>query len=162
MLGCGKVKKKKEEELGKSHVADIDRDEDLAWMVADLWCLEKHLSTSLYFIREKLEKEPNNEYYKKLFQFVCEVLRGVRKERAKHLERLYFLREYGLWCSVKHILGAMMQSSEVMAKDLDIAIETNDERAWQNVKKDLETSKFCHDLILAFRHFSRTVKKEKK
>ena len=96
-----KEKKKIEkikELLGRINLEDIDRDEDLMWFVADLWCLEKHLSTSLYMLKEKIKKEPENEYFKKLFQLIVNVLKRVREERTKHLERLYFIKEYGVWC----------------------------------------------------------------
>ena len=47
--------------LGKINLGDIDRDEDLMWFVADLWCLEKHISTSLYMLNEKLKNNPEDE-----------------------------------------------------------------------------------------------------
>ena len=167
--------------LGRISLEDIDRDEDLMWFVADLWCLEKHLSTSLYMLNEKIKKEPESEYFKKLFQLIVNVLKKVREERTKHLERLYFIKEYGVWCSVKHLLGAMMQASEVAGKDIHIAIEKEKEleklekegnkeeveklkkeieEDWENVKKDLETSKFCHDLLILFKQFSQKFKKQ--
>ena len=165
--------------LGKINLGDIDRDEDLMWFVADLWCLEKHISTSLYMLNEKLKNNPEDEYLNKLFELLTNALKAIREERAKHLERLYFLREYGTWCSVKHLLGIMMQASEVAAKDIHMAIEKENvlkrlekegkkeeveklkkeiEKDWENVRKDLETSKFAHDLLILFKQFGKKFK----
>ena len=167
--------------MGRINIEDVDRNEDLMWFVADLWNIEKHLNTALYTIREKLNKklkDNEKQYYDKLYRFASEILKQVREERTKHLERLYFIREFGLWCSVKHFLGVMMQAGEVAAKDIHIAIEKEKElekikdekqrkvledeikKDWENVKKDLETSKFAHDVVLLMKKFSEAVKKQ--
>ena len=177
--------KKKIEEIkklaGRINIDDVDRNEDLMWFVSDLWNIEKHLNTALYTINEKLSSGKLNEqqkiYYENLFKLASEILKKTREERTKHLKRLYFIREFGMWCSVKHFLGVMAQAGEVMAKDIHIALEkqqllekTKDEKErkaleeeikkdWENVKIDLETSKFAHDIILLMKKFSEKFKK---
>jgi hypothetical protein len=131
-----------EKEKGKIDIFDIDRDEDLRWAVADLYSAEKHLSLTLAFLSEKLEEEPNNEYYKKLYEVVKNLLNGIRIERAKHLKRLEKFGEIGSWCTYKHLLGAMMQFAEVGAKD--IYMGENDEI----IKMDFKTSSFCRKAFI--------------
>jgi len=147
---------------GKINLADIDRDEDLMWAVADLWSAEKHLSQALNAVVEKINKGEDVEYNKKLFELLNETLNLIREERAKHMPRLYYLKEYGLWCTVKHILGAMLQFTEVGAKDTHIALKEKDEKKKEEmleiVKKDFETSKTLHDILLMFKIFSKNVK----
>ncbi|MFQ6068001.1 MAG: hypothetical protein ACE5KD_00500 [Candidatus Bathyarchaeia archaeon] len=139
---------------GKISLFDIDRDEDLIWAVADLYCLEKHLQLTLNFIVKKLEKEPKDEYYKKLYELTCNLLNGVRLERTKHLKRLVKLKEFGFWCCYKHLIGSMMQFAEVGGKDIYMKDE--------NVKMDFETSAFCHDAVILLNQFSKLKKKKKK
>lgn len=147
---------------GKINLADIDRDEDLMWAVADLWSAEKHLSQALNAVVEKINKGEDVEYNKKLFELLNETLNLIREERAKHMPRLYYLKEYGLWCTVKHILGAMLQFTEVGAKDIHIALKEKDEKKKEEMleiaKKDFETSKTLHDILLMFKIFSKNVK----
>jgi len=147
---------------GKINLADIDRDEDLMWALADLWSAEKHLSQALNAVVEKINKGEDVEYNKKLFELLNETLNLIREERAKHMPRLYYLKEYGLWCTVKHILGAMLQFTEVGAKDIHIALKEKDEKKKEEIleiaKKDFETSKTLHDILLMFKIFSKNVK----
>jgi hypothetical protein len=147
---------------GKINLADIDRDEDLMWALADLWSAEKHLSQALNAVVEKINKGEDVEYNKKLFELLNETLNLIREERAKHMPRLYYLKEYGLWCTVKHILGAMLQFTEVGAKDIHIALKEKDEKKKEEMleiaKKDFETSKTLHDILLMFKIFSKNVK----
>ena len=149
---------------GKINLADIDRDEDLMWALADLWSAEKHLSQALNAVVEKINKGEDVEYNKKLFELLNETLNLIREERAKHMPRLYYLKEYGLWCTVKHILGAMLQFTEVGAKDIHIALKEKDEKKKEEMleiaKKDFETSKTLHDILLMFKIFSKNVKSE--
>jgi len=53
--------------LGRINLEDIDRDEDLMWFVADLWCLEKHLSTSLYMLKEKIKGKNKERTRERIF-----------------------------------------------------------------------------------------------
>ena len=134
--------KKTLKEKGKVDIFDIDRDEDLRWAVADLYSAEKHLSLTLAFLTKKLEEEPNNEYYKKLYELVKNLLNGIRIERSKHLKRLQKFGEIGVWCLQKHLLGAVIQFAEVGAKD--IYMGENDEI----IKMDFGTSAFCRDAFI--------------
>jgi HEAT repeat protein len=156
--------KKAEEMLGRINLADIDRDEDLIWALADLWNIEKHLNQALNSVVEKLNKGENKEYNEKLLQLLQETLKMVREERAKHLPRIYYLKEFGAWCQIKHLVGAMMQFGEVGAKDIHMALEEKDEQKRKEllelVKKDFETSKTLHDILLMFKVFSKKVKTE--
>ncbi len=85
-------------EKGKVDIFDIDRDEDLMWAVADLYCIEKHLNLTINFIKKKLEENPKDEYYQRLYEVATNLLNGVRVERAKHLKRLVKFKEFGFWC----------------------------------------------------------------
>ena len=165
--------------LGRINLEDIDRDEDLIYAVGDLVNAEKHLNSALYVLNEKLKKEPNNEYLKKLFELISNVLKELREQRAIHLERLYYIKSHSIWCLYKHIIAAMYQFGEVASKDIHMAIEKEKEleklekegkkeeveklkkeieKDWENVKKDLETSKFCHDLLILFKQFAEKIK----
>lgn len=128
-------------EGGKIDLYDIDRDADLMWAVADLWNIEKHLNMSLNNISAKLQKNPNDKKLNLLFEALSELLDNVRKERGKHLKHLYKLKVYGIWCSTKHFLGAMMQFGEVAAKEISMG---NLERA----RECFETSEFCYNAIM--------------
>lgn|GEM_PF-4007148 len=129
-------------EQGKISFFDIDRDEDLMWAVSDLYNIEKHLSGVLDFLIVKLNEEPDNEYYKKLYEFVKGFLNEIRIHRSKHLKRLQKFEEYGFWCLGKHLLGAMAQFAEVGAKD--IYAKEKDEI----VRLDFETSALCRRAFL--------------
>ena len=155
------TEKKKEENIkemaGRIKIEDIDRDEDLIWAVGDLVNLEKHLATAIYNIEEKIKKEPKNENLKSLLNFASRILNEVREHRTIHLERLYYIKEYGLWCSVKHIIGAMYQFTEVASKDMRMALQSNEGTDGENFKnaiKDYRTSKFLHDLLILMKKFS--------
>jgi len=141
-------------EKGKVDIFDIDRDEDLMWAVADLYCIEKHLNLTINFIKKKLEENPKDEYYQKLYEVATNLLNGVRVERAKHLKRLVKFKEFGFWCIYKHFLGGMMQFGEVGAKDLYMGDK-------ENAKLDFETSSFCHDAIILLNQLNK-LKKVKK
>jgi hypothetical protein len=151
-----------EEMLGRVNLADVDRDEDLIWALADLWNTEKHLNQAINNVVEKLKKGEDVEYNGKLLQLLQETLKMLREERAKHLPRIYYLKEFGLWCTVKHLIGAMMQFGEVGAKDIHMALEEKDEQKRKELlelaKKDFETSKILHDILLMFKVFSKNVK----
>lgn len=140
---------------GKISLFDIDRDEDLRWAVSDLYNIEKHLSTTLDFVAKKLEEEPENEYYKKLFEFASKLLNGVRIHRSKHLKRLTKFEELGFWCIGKHLLGAMAQFTEVGAKD----IYMNEKE--EIIKMDFETSAFCRDAFIIINQFQKVKEKLK-
>jgi hypothetical protein len=140
-------------EQGKISLFDIDRDEDLMWAVADLYCAEKHLQLTLSFITKKLEEEPQNEYYKKLSSIITSLLNAVRIQRTKNLERLEKFKEKGIHCLYKHLLGAMMQFAEVGSKDIFM---NEDE---EKIKLDFETSIFCRDAILALNQVQKIKEK---
>jgi len=154
--------KRAEEMLGRINLADVDRDEDLIWALADLWNIEKHLNQAINNVVEKLNVGEDVEYNEKLLQLLQETLKMIREERAKHLPRIYYLKEFGLWCTVKHLVGAMMQFGEVGAKDIHMALEEKDEERRKELlelaKKDFETSKTLHDILLMFKVFSKNVK----
>jgi len=154
--------KRAEEMLGRINLADVDRDEDLIWALADLWNIEKHLNQAINNVVEKLNVGEDVEYNEKLLQLLQETLKMIREERAKHLPRIYYLKEFGLWCTVKHLVGAMMQFGEVGAKDIHMALEEKDEQRRKELlelaKKDFETSKTLHDILLMFKVFSKNVK----
>ena len=156
-----KEKEKKVEELiktGRINLMDIDRDEDLMWALGDLWCLEKHLNQALNKITLKLKEDPNNEYNKKLFELISNVLNQVRIERTKHLKNIQKLHEFALWCSYKHLLGIMMQFGEVGAKELYIGITNKNEENIKRAKECFETSNFAHDIIILFNKFAKKYK----
>jgi len=158
------LKEKKVKELlkkGKINLFDIDRDEDLMWAVADLYCIEKHLELTLNFVVKKLEADPEDEYYKKFYELLYNLLNGIRLERTKHLKRLVKLEEFGVWCPYKHLLGAMMQFAEVGTKDIYMQSETNGGDQTENIKMDFITSAFCHDAIILLNQFSKLKKKLK-
>jgi 2-methylisocitrate lyase-like PEP mutase family enzyme len=154
--------KRAEEMLGRINLADVDRDEDLIWALADLWNIEKHLNQAINNVVEKLNAGEDVEYNEKLLQLLQETLKMVREERAKHLPRIYYLKEFGLWCTVKHLVGAMMQFGEVGAKDIHMALEEKDEQRRKELlelaKRDFETSKTLHDILLMFKVFSKNTK----
>ena len=154
--------KRAEEMLGRINLADVDRDEDLIWALADLWNIEKHLNQAINNVVEKLNVGEDVEYNEKLLQLLQETLKMIREERAKHLPRIYYLKEFGLWCTVKHLVGAMMQFGEVGAKDIHMALEEKDEERRKELlelaKKDFETSKTLHDILLMFKVFSKNTK----
>ena len=157
---------KTEEMLGRINLADVDRDEDLIWALADLWNIEKHLNQAINMVIEKIEAKENEENNKKLLEFLLETFKTIREERAKHLPRIYYLKEYGLWCTVKHLVGAMMQFGEVGAKDVHMYLEEKSEEKkkelFELIKKDFETSKKLHDLLLAFKVVAQHLEASKK
>ncbi len=127
-------------EGGKVDIHDLDRDADLMWAVADLWCAEKHLNVILNNLAMKLKKK-EDEKTVILYDFASYLLNEIRKYRAKHLRNLEKLREYGFWCLYKHLLGAMMQFGEVGAKEISMG----------NIKRSeecFETSEFCYETII--------------
>ena len=150
---------------GMMSIRDIDRDEDLGQVVSDLWNLEKHLSTTLEKISEELEKNPNDEINKILFNFISNVLVEVRKHRAKHLKRLEKLKMHGIWCSYKHIYGIREQFWEVGAKDLHIACHTDDEKTKEEMLKwameDFKTAAFFGELIHLMKAVAEKIEKLK-
>jgi len=128
-------------EGGKIDLFDIDRDADLMWAVADLYCGEKHLNMILNNLSAKLVANPEDKKSKILFEAASELFDKIRRERARHLRHLERLREYGFWCLYKHLLGAMMQFGEVAAKEISM---DNLERA----RECFETSEFCYNAIM--------------
>jgi len=150
---------------GMMSIRDIDRDEDLGQVVSDLWNLEKHLSTTLEKITSELEKNPDDEVNKILFNFISNVLVEVRKHRARHLKRLEKLKMHGIWCSYKHIYGIREQFWEVGAKDLHIAYHADDEKTKEEMLKwameDFKTAAFFDGLIHLMKGVAEKIKKLK-
>lgn len=184
--GLGASEEKKIERirrlLGRINLEDIDRNEDLYWATSELINIEKHLYLALAFLNEKIKKEKDpqmKEYYQKVFNLLARLLKKVREERTKHLERIYSLKTFSTWCIYKHITGGMHQFGEVFAKDNHMYWEKMDEiertdneelkkrleeeakKDFENMQKDLETLKFLHDTLLLLKKFSETVKKPK-
>lgn len=149
-----KIEKLKElVKSGKISLFDIDRDEDLMWAISDLYNIEKHLSDILIFLSKKLDEEPNNEYYKKLFEFTKGLLNEIRIHRSKHLKRLQKFEEYGFWCLGKHLLGAMSQFTEVGAKDI---YKGEDDEI---IKLDFDTANLCRSVFLFINRELQNIKK---
>lgn len=149
------LKKEKIKEMiekGKIDLYDIDKEADLLWAVADLYCVEKHLNMSLNHISAKLKENPS-ENLKKLYEALARLLNEVRKERAKHLKKIAKLKYYSVWCIYKHLLGAMMQFGEVASK----CIFSNQ---FEEAKECYETSEFCFETILFLNALAKKFNKE--
>jgi len=125
------MKKKSQEESlanGKIDKADLAKQVDLFWAVADVYCIEKHLCHSLMI----MPKEERKKYF--------ELYNEVRKIRAKLLKRLARNTKWDLWCPNKHFVGAVMQVMEVAIK----------EKYMGNDQEAIELTKLAEDLFNLF------------
>ena len=148
MLNEDKIKKLVN---GKINLDDLDRDADLMWAVADLYSIEKHLNIVIGNIIAKLKEGKDVEKNNKLLNLAMNLLNEVRIQRAKHLKKLYKLKEFGFWCIYKHLLGAMLQFGEVGSKEIYMG---NMEEA----KNCFETSEFCLESIMLLNNVAKEIK----
>lgn len=113
---------------GKMDASDLAEKVDIFWAVADIYNVEKHLAHSIMQMPEELKPK------------YIEIYNEIRKIRAKVLARLLTNKKYDLWCPGKHLIGAVMQLTEVALKD----------KYQGNEKEALEMMKYAKDLYDIF------------
>jgi len=91
----------------KINVADTSELADLAWCIMDLYNTEKHLAFTV--MRTKKQKYLN-------------IYNEIRIRRTKMLSLFKKLSgiktEADVWCTLKHMLGAIMQTSEIAIREM--------------------------------------------
>jgi len=91
----------------KMHLTDITLVEEIAWVIGDLWNMEKHLFQTI------ARAEDKKKHYM-LF------LNEIRKSRQLFEDLLISSEKLELkgasWCVIKHLCGDMVQSGEVGSK----------------------------------------------
>jgi hypothetical protein len=97
-------------EKEKMHKTDITLVEEIAFVIGDLWNMEKHMLKTISRGEEK-----KNDY----MLFLNEI-REQRKFFENLLLKVKNLGEENLkgdeWCCIKHLCGVMVQSGEVGSK----------------------------------------------
>jgi hypothetical protein len=93
--------------------ADTSQACDMIWCIADLYNTEKHLA---YSIIKNVEKNEIDKAKK-----LALIYNEIRIKRTRMEEKLVNLLdvklEYDSWCCVKHVIGALMQSTEVAIRE---------------------------------------------
>lgn len=108
---------KSQKKTAKTHPADVGKRVDLEWAVRNVYATENHLEHSLNIIKREFKDSEEKEA---LIKLVGKILNEVRILRAKLLKKLIKTTMADLWCTHKHLAGAVIQCLEVAKREIQM------------------------------------------